>query len=137
VIKLALLITMIGGVSSDAYDSQRNDNNNHQIIRDENLDPNGNDDDSDEDCGPVAFQLTRDENTNNNKRTNVTSFYEDQSTTVSEQQKTLSKRRNSSSNSAAVKTRRRDMSHLLLVGDPGTVNLNFYVLQQFYVQDLY
>jgi DNA replicative helicase MCM subunit Mcm2 (Cdc46/Mcm family) len=101
IIKLALLITLIGGVSSDAYQDKQ-ENNGVSLPRDH---ADFSDDDDDE---PEPFRAVFDDKT---KQTQVAAYYGDE-TTKSNKQKGYT--------DDAVKTRRRDQSHLLLVGDPGT-----------------
>lgn len=102
-VKLALLITLIGGVSSDAYD-------NDDCPSAAATAPTGTaSNDSSQDNAPDAFQLIGggDEST---QQPNAAAYYED----------TPPSKRSKNKRNEKVKTRRRDQSHLLLVGDPGT-----------------
>jgi DNA replicative helicase MCM subunit Mcm2 (Cdc46/Mcm family) len=99
IIKLALLITLIGGVSSDAYQDKQESN--------EVSHPRDHADGS-EDDEPEPFQAVLE---NKSKQTQVAAYYGDENTRSSKQK---------GYKEDAVKTRRRDQSHLLLVGDPGT-----------------
>jgi DNA helicase MCM9 len=99
IIKLALLITLIGGVSSDAYVDKQEGNDASR--------PHDHAEDS-EDDEPEPFQAVFD---NKSKQTQVAAYYGDENTRSSKQK---------GYKEDAVKTRRRDQSHLLLVGDPGT-----------------
>jgi DNA replicative helicase MCM subunit Mcm2 (Cdc46/Mcm family) len=103
IIKLALLITLIGGVSSDAY-QDKNESKDKSLPR--NHADYSDDDDDDE---PEPFQAVLDDKS---KQTQVAAYYGDENTRRSSKQKGYK--------DDAVKTRRRDQSHLLLVGDPGT-----------------
>jgi DNA replicative helicase MCM subunit Mcm2 (Cdc46/Mcm family) len=97
VIKLALLITLIGGVSSDAYEGKLDSNDPSQC--EEDIDYS--------DDEPEAFQVAASDKP---KRPQLVAYYGDEGATKTEKPK----------KDKAVKTRRRDQSHLLLVGDPGT-----------------
>jgi DNA replicative helicase MCM subunit Mcm2 (Cdc46/Mcm family) len=108
VIKLALLITLIGGVSSDAYEGNGDDDSIEieatsqegslrSRRRSRTVTHNG----------PDQFELVREVS---NQKTS-SAYYDDTSTVPNTQ---------TTSKPEKVKTRRRDQSHILLVGDPGT-----------------
>lgn len=94
VIKLSLLIALIGGVSSSLYESNERVNDENDNV-DTNMGINNN-------LQPKSFQVIQ----------NETSSYGINS--ITSHQKRDKKTNNT------VKTRRRDMSHLLIIGDPGT-----------------
>jgi DNA helicase MCM9 len=96
IIKLALLITLIGGVSSDAYEKDNNSSDNNPSQRDVQEDVPEN--------APDPFRMIQ-----NNEPTQPDAVYCDR---TSQQKRKRT--------DATVHTRRRDMSHLLLIGDPGT-----------------
>lgn len=108
VIKLALLITLIGGVSSDAYEDQRvqDATSRHTSIVDEEDEPD-----------QFCFHQGNDDGLSQSA-----AYYGDAS---------RSKKASNAPQDKAVKTRRRDQSHLLLVGDPGTASRRSRTMRRF------
>ena len=100
IIKLALLLTLIGGVSSDAYENTKDEATDTK--RPESPQP---------DQGPDQFQLSTDGVTE--ERADPVAYFGEHSA----QHRARSRRNERQEH---VKTRRRDQSHILLVGDPGT-----------------
>jgi hypothetical protein len=108
VIKLALLITLIGGVSADAYEKQDDPgqgNSTTQLSQGSALSRDANEDDMD---GPEAFGVRVGDS---NVGSGVAAAYCGDS---------FPNHRNKKRRDDQVRTRRRDQSHLLLVGVPGT-----------------
>jgi hypothetical protein len=97
IIKLALLITLIGGVSSDAYEDQRQTTN---ATSDGHLSDGNANDEIEE---PDAFRLTCSTDPTANTTTTNTNYFGD-ATTV----------HRASNRMEQVKTRRRNSSHILL-----------------------
>ena len=94
IIKLSLLITLIGGVSSSSYDKENNDSSEQRSSQlQEEEQPYTN--------APEPFRMVQ------NECNQTDAFYGG---------RTSSRKRYDTS----VETRRRDMSHMLLIGDPGT-----------------
>ena len=105
VIKLGLLLTLTGGVSADAYADKENDAN-AQLLADQIPDD-----------APEPFSIGKPDGTNpHNQHTN---YYDPQQQQQQQQATPTPNRRKKSQANSAVHTRRRDQSHLLLVGDPG------------------
>jgi DNA replicative helicase MCM subunit Mcm2 (Cdc46/Mcm family) len=120
VIKLALLITLIGGVSSDAYEDDGNGDD------DDARDASGNqglDTYEDGDAGaaqedaPEAFRVRV--NSGDIPSTQDGAAGADSGASSAYYSESFTKHQHPPSKDR-VKTRRRDQSHLLLVGDPGT-----------------
>jgi DNA helicase MCM9 len=103
IIKLALLITLIGGVSSTAYEEDEQDSEKAMTTpqHGSNLPTNA----------PEPFRMIATETTPQSNN----AVYGDRAASLHQPPK---KKR--SSNNTSVQTRRRDMSHMLLIGDPGT-----------------
>jgi hypothetical protein len=108
VVKLALLITLIGGVSSEAYEV---DDEEEGTDRPDSFQIGAKPDDDE----PDAFRLQRDEPRTNNT---ATAYYGETPRAKSRQKKQAQK----------VKTRRRDQSHLLIVGRYIQSDLGFSLL---------
>jgi DNA helicase MCM9 len=102
IIKLALLITLIGGVSLDAYEEQNDD-----AAESNTLDLSVAFNNYDE---PDEFELAVDDQPVG--RADSAAYFGDAASFPASSDKNRGKEQ--------VKTRRRDQSHLLLVGDPGT-----------------
>lgn len=119
IIKLALLITLIGGVPSDAYSSQEeNDQSSDDPTRTAGVGLSTPAPSTINNQAPEPFRMMQLNNHSSPEiRDNV--FMEGSS-----QQRTTTPARGrnqkKSRNGSLVHTRRRDMSHLLLIGDPGT-----------------
>jgi DNA replicative helicase MCM subunit Mcm2 (Cdc46/Mcm family) len=108
VIKLALLITLIGGVSSDAYEDR--DEPGKDASQTQASQPNDGDGAGSGDDQPDAFCVRLLPNRDANSA--GADYYGD--SIPNHRLRRRPKRRDDQ-----VKTRRRDQSHLLLVGDPG------------------
>jgi DNA helicase MCM9 len=98
-IKLALLVTLIGGVPSSSY-HQEDENDGKTANLEDNTDE------------PDQFRIHQ-PNRNAAGTRSQSDFYHDGGGNNSAPKKAAPKER-------SVKTRRRDQSHMLLVGDPGT-----------------
>jgi DNA replicative helicase MCM subunit Mcm2 (Cdc46/Mcm family) len=109
VIKLALLITLIGGVSSSHNRASEEEN---EEIDDENYDGNmiysANDD-----MRPESFRLVQ----NDVSSPYGPISYEDNDKSCDDN---IFRQQRKKKKDNTVTTRRRDMSHMLLIGDPGT-----------------
>lgn len=107
IIKLALLITLIGGVSSTAYEENNDDGNDNRGESQGNSNllqtPS-----SVRLSAPEPFRMVQNDTS---PRDHAAEVYMDAATPVQRKRKT---------GDNLVQTRRRDMSHILLIGDPGT-----------------
>lgn len=100
IVKLALLITLIGGVSHEAYEDEENEQGSGSGSSDPNAAPVVVEDPNDYE--PDAFRLIQDAEPS--KNTSATAYYGEASNDKSRK----------SNRPEQVKTRRRDQSHLLL-----------------------
>lgn len=100
VIKLSLLLTLIGGVSSSSYESNEQANGEDDNV-DTNMCTNNN-------LQPESFRVTQNETSHMNQRP---VYCENRGMSSSKSHQKRDKEKHSK-----VKTRRRDMSHLLIIG---------------------
>jgi DNA replicative helicase MCM subunit Mcm2 (Cdc46/Mcm family) len=100
VIKLSLLLTLIGGVSSSSYESNEQANE-----EDDNVDTNAC---TSNNLQPESFRVTQNEASHMNQRP---VYCENRGMSSSKSHQKRDKEKDSK-----VKTRRRDMSHLLIIG---------------------
>ena len=109
IIKLALLMTLIGGVGYG------HGNNNNVMEEDDQKIQEDDEDDENNDYSnaPQPFFLNSNEDSSSRHQHQMGAVYGDQ-------QQQQQSRRQQEQQSEVVQTRRRDMSHLLLIGDPGT-----------------
>ncbi len=112
-VKLALLLTLIGGSNSGqngAKHEASSANTNKLHTGEDDPDFPANDSFSDKEDTPVMFSLLGDDDTSSSQTTRNTSF--------NSRNKKL-QQNNNPNTSGTVQTRRREQSHMLLVGDPG------------------
>ena len=114
VIKLSLLITLIGGVSSSSFKSSEQDNgeeDNDDVNQGMGIcSPNNN-------MRPESFRVMQNEISSPSGPV----YYEKSSSNSnSNSSGSASRQKRNQKKDNTVKTRRRDMSHMLLIGDPGT-----------------
>ncbi len=120
VIKLALLMTLIGGVSSVQHETSSTST--ETIDVDDADDHEDNHPDGIVVCAPndqmrpEAFRLIQTEDENDSGPANYYDYGATQRNTSEDEQKQRRKKKTKNT----VTTRRREMSHMLLIGDPGT-----------------
>jgi len=117
VIKLALLMTLIGGVSSESV--QENEDGDAVVDAAVN--------DEEENNQPDCFRLTQNAEVSRSEKQctahdndNDADNTNDDTNTTTTTTKASRRKQNHRGNGKLVKTKRRDMSHLLIIGDPGT-----------------
>ena len=120
VIKLALLMTLIGGVSSESVQ----DNEDGDAVVDAAVN------DEEENNQPDCFRLTQNAEVSRSEKQctahdndNDADNTNDDTTTTTTTTKASRRKQSHRGNGKLVKTKRRDMSHLLIIGDPGTVHV--------------
>jgi len=124
IIKLALLMTLVGGVSADAYN--KNDDTNDQHQRQQGHSSQESDAAHYDVNEPQPFVLNIDSREDNHSGPSAAAAYygggsnEGSGDGGSAGKRNRSNSKNRNAKGQQVQTRRRDQSHLLLVGDPGT-----------------
>ena len=119
VIKLALLLTLIGGVSTDAYLPSSEQQQQQQQQADHEKENEHHDENHDDNGAPDPFVLA--ECDSKYRRAHAAAYHDELPSSSSSSSQPTNKRRRDEAkkNNNQVQTRRRDQSHMLLVGDPG------------------